>query len=69
MNTKLFQISENDLALLESELPRILEASAMSCNDDLTRKRWQIVKEIVCNIRWDYGPPQSVERIPADPTA
>lgn len=63
---KLYQIKEDDLATLESELPRILEASGEACNDPLTRKRWEMVKAIVSNIRWDYGPPSIVERIPAE---
>lgn len=63
MSTKLFQIKEDDLAVLESELPRVLDAAAMACNDALTRKRWQMVKEIISNVRWDYGPPSQVERI------
>lgn len=67
MTTKLYQIKEDDLAVLEAELPRILDASAMACNDALTRKRWQMVKEIISNVRWDYGPPQQVEQIPCDP--
>ncbi len=65
MSTKLYQITEDDLAVLESELPRIMDATTIACNDPLTRKRWQMVKEIVSNIRWDYGPPQQVEHIPA----
>lgn len=63
MTTKLYQIKEDDLATLESELPRLLDAAAMTCNDAITRKRWQAVKEILSNVRWDYGPPQQVEAI------
>jgi len=57
MKTKFYQIKEDDLALLESELPRILSASPDGCNDPANRKRWKMVKEIIGNIRWDYGPP------------
>jgi hypothetical protein len=61
-----FRISEDDLASLESELPRLLDASMLSCNNPITRKRWQMVKEIVSNVRWDYGSPAEVQIIPAD---
>lgn len=63
---KHYRITEPDLALLESELPRILESAAMSCNDALTRKRWAEVKRIVSDVRWDYGPPLEVHQIPAE---
>lgn len=63
MTTKLYQIKEDDLALLESELPRLLEASFSTCNDAIVRKRWESVKSIVSNIRWDYGPPQDVRKV------
>ena len=66
MTTKLYQIKEDDLATLEAELPWLLEAAAMTCNEPLTRKRWEAVKEIVSNVRWDYGPPSEVHEIPAD---
>lgn len=67
MSTKLFQITETDLAVLEAEIPAILDASMMTCNDTITRKRWQLVKEIISNVRWNYGPPSQVEQIPANP--
>ncbi len=66
MATQLYQIKEEDLAVLEAELPRILEASMMTCNDVFTRKRWQMVRGIVSNIRWNYGPPEEVKQIVDD---
>lgn len=66
MKTKLYQIPEDDLATLESELPRIMEASPDACNDPLNRKRWEMVKSILSNIRWDYGPPMEARRIESD---
>lgn len=67
MATQLYRVTEDDLAILESELPRLLESSSIACNDPIIRKRWQAVKEIVSNIRWDYGPPQQVGQISASP--
>lgn len=61
--TKLYQITEDDLAALEAELPRLLEACMVTCNDPLTRKRWEAVKTIVANVRWNYGPPQEVQNL------
>jgi hypothetical protein len=60
---KTFFISEVDLATLEAELPSILEANYMSCNDPITRKKWEMVKSILSNVRWNYGPPLKVEKI------
>lgn len=65
MSTKYFQIKEDDLAVLESELPRILAATPDSCNDPANRKRWEMVKEVLGNIRWDYGPPLAARSVPA----
>jgi len=53
--SKLYQIYEHDLAILESELPRLLERP--NCDDVIVRKRWEAIKKIICDIRWDYGPP------------
>lgn len=64
--SKLYQIKEEDLACLESELPRLLESSVLACNDPLSRKRWEAVKTIIANVRWDYGPPQEVHRVDVD---
>lgn len=63
MTTQLYRISEEDLAILEQELPRLLDAASMTCNDPISRKRWESVKCILSNVRWDYGPPLKVERI------
>lgn len=63
MTTKLFRITEDDLALLESEMPRLMDSALDGCNDAVTRKRWKALKDILSNVRWDYGPPEEVERI------
>ncbi len=62
-STKLFQITETDLASLEEELPALMDAHSITCNDPLTRKRWELVKNILSNVRWNYGPPVQVEHI------
>lgn len=63
-----FQITEEDLALLESECPRLLQASMMDCNDPVTHKRWQEIKRILSDVRWNYGPPTEVMELPTDTT-
>lgn len=65
MSVKLYQITEDDLAMLESEMPRLMDSNLPACNDPMTRKRWQAVKEILSNVRWNYGPPQEVEQLPS----
>jgi len=65
MNTALHQITEEDLAALERYLPQIMSATMLSCNEPLTRKQWERVKEIISNVRWNYGPPNQVEQINA----
>lgn len=65
---KLFRISEDDLARLEHVLPELClsmyEQMAGPAAPRL-RKQWSEVREIVANVRWDYGPPSEVEIIPA----
>lgn len=64
MNIALHQIKEDDLSDLERHLPQIMSATMMSCNDPLVRKQWERVKEIVSNVRWNYGPPTEVTETP-----
>lgn len=64
--SKLFQITEEDLAMLEQQLPAILDATMLACNDAMIRKRWQAVQEVVKNVRWNYGPPSEVETFDAN---
>jgi hypothetical protein len=63
MTTALHQITEDDLAALEQHLPQIMSATMLDCNDPLVRKQWERVKEIVSNVRWNYGPPSEVTEI------
>jgi len=63
---RMFQIKEHDLAELERQLPRIVEAAMVSQMYGPTmRKRIRDVQTIITNVRWDYGPWGSVEVIPA----
>lgn len=57
----LFQIYETDLETLERELPVLMSATLMSCNDPLIRKRWETVRDILTKVRWNYGPPLVVK--------
>lgn len=61
MTETLHQIYERDLLTLERELPELMSATLMSCNDPMTRKRWEAIKAVVSNVRWNYGPPIAVK--------
>lgn len=63
MTTTLHQITEDDLAALEQHLPQLMSETILACNNPLVRKRWERVKEIVSNVRWNYGPPSEVTEI------
>lgn len=62
---KLFQINEDDLATLEQVCPEILGRS-YGILDNALRVKFRRVQEILMNVRWNYGPPQHVESLPAD---
>lgn len=62
---KLFQINESDLEKLETLLPEIAQHCSTVWSPAL-RIKFEQVKRIVSDVRWNYGPPQSVEIIPAD---
>jgi len=64
--TKMFQISEEDLASLETIVPEIMWRASDSCNDPVQRKRFEECKAVLSNVRFGYGPPLHVETIPAD---
>lgn len=61
MTESLFQVYETDLSLLERELPSLMGDALVSCNDAMTRKRWEAVKAVLSNVRWNYGPPTQVK--------
>lgn len=61
---KLYQVTEDDLETLESALPSLQDAM-MSTPEIINRNDVQehlaMVKVIISNIRWNYGPPTNVE--------
>ena len=65
--SRLFQIHEDDLAKLESLLPEIADALYTPALSNRLRMKIRAIKEIVSNVRWNYGPPSDVEVIPAGP--
>ena len=63
---RLFQINEVDLEVLERELPNIiaLAESAPTWNEAKdVREAASMVKTIISNVRWGYGPASRVETI------
>ena len=65
--SKLFHIYEDDLVELERILPDILANTSFEIHFT-ARQRTQArrVKDILSNIRWDYGPHENVEIVPAE---
>jgi hypothetical protein len=61
--SRLFQIYENDLQVLEHALPRLHDALGEAVNRPDVQVMLQEVKEIVSNVRWNYGPHPDVKRI------
>lgn len=57
---RLFQIYEDDLAELERILPDI-ESHLMLHLDARQRTQLRRVKDILSNVRWNYGPHDNVE--------
>lgn len=68
--TKLFQITEDDLAELERTLPRILDRmysmlGKSQPGSNQLRTQWRRIQQIVADVRWNYGPPLDCETFPA----
>lgn len=61
---KLFRIYESDLQILETALPTLQDALMPMMNDPKIQATLGEVKEILSNVRWDYGPPSEVHCIP-----
>ncbi len=61
--SRLFQVYESDLQMLEHALPRLHEALGESVNKPEVQVLLQEVKEIISNVRWNYGPHTDVKRI------
>jgi len=62
--SKLFQIYEDDLATLEADVPKLIEGLISPNMTNAQRVKIRRVKEILSNVRWNYGPPGEVEEIP-----
>lgn len=65
----MFQISEDDLETLESALPSLQDAlmGSPSSEPPINRKdvheHLSMLKRIVSDVRWNYGPGTNVENI------
>lgn len=60
---QLFQVTEDDLGELERTIPQLADALLPVMNARL-RVQLRRVQSILSNVRWSYGPPTDVERIP-----
>ena len=66
-----FQITEDDLAELERTLPQFADAlfpvfADQPAAGNKLRTQIRRVQQIMLNVRWNYGPPSEVHRVPAD---
>jgi hypothetical protein len=61
---RLLQIHEHDLATLEHCLPELM-MSTMAAMTPKDRVQWRKVMSVIHDVRWNYGPPTSVQVIPA----
>jgi hypothetical protein len=65
---KMYRISQDDLETVELALPELQDAM-MSAPQVINRKdvheHLSMLKRIISDIRWNYGPPTNVERIEA----
>jgi len=59
---KLFQIYECDLQKLETALPQLQDALGEAMNRPDVQAAIGEVKEILGNVRWNYGPYQEVRK-------
>lgn len=63
--SRLFQIYEQDLEALEETLPDLHEALAEKTTPRI-RVKLERVKQILSNVRWNYGPHREVETVGDD---
>lgn len=61
---KYFQISTDDLALLENDIPAICDRQ-MSTLTKADKAAIRRIQQVLTRVRWNYGPPQYVETLPA----
>ena len=65
--TKYFQVCEPDLAEMEKIMPAIYDVAMMQiANSPRLRVQCRRMKEILSNIRWNYGPHSECIELPAD---
>jgi len=63
---KMYQISEDDLETLETACPGLYDAiGPEALNRQDVQEHCQMVKRILSDVRWRYGPHKNVERIDA----
>jgi hypothetical protein len=62
--SKLYQITEPDLADLEQTLPQLADALTLSL-DNAMRIKIRRVQAILSRVRWSYGPWTEVGTVPA----
>jgi hypothetical protein len=60
---KLHQITEDDLAELERTIPQFADR-LMTQMDNRLRVQIRRTREILADVRWNYGPPREVQTIP-----
>lgn len=63
--SKLFQITEDDLAELEKHMPELSDALMPALTGRL-RVKLRRCQSILSNVRWNYGPATDVESVSAE---
>ncbi len=64
---KNYTIHGDDLAALEQLLPDLMWFRP-DVHTARQKIKWRQVIEIICNVRWDYGPPLQCFRVDANDT-
>lgn len=64
--SRMFQITEEDLAELERCVPDLCERAMSRLDDTKSRVQIRKVKEIISHVRWHYGPWSNVTEIPLE---
>ena len=59
---RMFQIYEADLAELERTMPKLCESLGEHL-DAKMRTQFRRLQSILSQVRWNYGPPENVERV------
>ncbi len=58
---KMFQITESDLEVLESSLPELIDGLGVRGNARIIQEHVALVKKILSDVRWNYGPHSEIE--------